>query len=81
MDSSQLDSIFKNGDWLAYYKRFPGSPGILTFSRVGFSEDGAQALFYVADRCGGLCGGGFYVVMQKRSGHWLIEKEIEMWIS
>ena len=82
-DSAQLEPIFKRGggDWLAFYKRFPGSPGIMTFSRVGFSEDGTRALFYLSNHCGGLCGTGMYVVMEKRNGTWAIEREIEMWIS
>ena len=81
VDSTQLDSVFKNGNWPAYYKRFPGSPGILGFSRVGFNADGTQALFFASVSCGGLCGGGAYVVMERRDGHWVIEKEIEAWIS
>lgn len=83
VDSTELQSVFKKGGdyWLALYKRFPGTPGILTFSRVGFDEDGTQALFYVSDHCGGMCGTGIYVVMQKHNGSWAIEKEIEMWIS
>lgn len=83
VDTAQLESFFKKGggDWFAFYKRFPGSRGITTFSRVGFSEDGTQALFYVSNVCGGLCGTGMYVVMEKRNGIWTIEKEIEMWVS
>jgi hypothetical protein len=83
VDSKQLEFIFKRGggDWPAFYKRFPGSSGIMSFSRVGFSQDGTQALFYVSNHCGGLCGVGMYVVMEKRSGSWAIEKQIEMWIS
>ena len=81
VDSTQLDSIFKNGSWPAFYKRFPGSTGNLGFSRVGFSADGTQALFYASNRCGELCGGGEYVVMDRREGRWVIEKEIQMWIS
>lgn len=83
VDSKKLDSIFaNNGDpWGAYYKQFPGSQGILTFSRVGFSTDGRQAFFYVSNRCGELCGGGEYVVMENSNGRWMIGKEIEKWIS
>jgi len=83
LDSAQLESIFKKGggDWPAFYKQFPGSTGLLTFSRVGFSADGAQALFYVSGNCGGLCGAGYYVVMERRNGHWIIEKEINVWVS
>ena len=81
VDSTQLDSVFKNGSWPAYYKRFPGSTGILGFSRVGFGAGGTQALFFVSRKCGELCGGGEYVVMERRDGRWVIEKEIETWIS
>ena len=81
VDSTQLDSRFKNGGWPAYYKRFPGSPGVLGFSRVGFSADGMQALFFASGECGELCGSGGYVVMERRGGRWVIDKEIETWIS
>jgi hypothetical protein len=83
IDQAQLDPIFnRKGDiWGSYYKQYPGSQGIGTLSRVGFNADGTQALFYISNRCGGLCGGGSYVVMEKRDGHWVIEKEIEMWVS
>jgi hypothetical protein len=83
VDSTQLDSIFnKNGgSWSAYYKRFPGSQGVLALSRVGFSADGTQALFYLSNRCGGLCGGGRYVVMEKLNDRWMIGKEVEKWVS
>ena len=83
VNSAQLDSFFKKGggSWPAYYKQYPGSQGVLEFSRVGFNADGTQALFYYGNTCGGLCGGGGYVVMKKRSGRWVIGKEIEMWVS
>jgi hypothetical protein len=81
IDSTQLESVFKNGDWPAFYKRFPGSTGIARFSRVGINAAGTQALFYASHECGGLCGGGWYVVMERRDGRWVIEKEIEMWVS
>ncbi|MGB6975036.1 MAG: hypothetical protein WBD67_10175 [Terracidiphilus sp.] len=79
--SSEVHSIFKNGGWPAYYKRFPDSQGLLTFSRVGFNADGKQALFYASNNCGGLCGVGKYVVMQKLDGRWRVEKLIRIWIS
>lgn len=81
LDSSQLESAFKDGSWTAYYKRFPGSPGVLRFSRVGFSADGNQALFCVSNQCGALCGGGDYVIMGRHQGRWVIEKTIDTWVS
>lgn len=81
--SAQLEPIFcyHCGFWPAYYKEFPGSQGLLTFSRVGFSGDGTQAFFYYNNRCGGLCGTGEYVLMNKRDGRWTIQQEIGMWVS
>lgn len=83
IDETQLEPIFKpkSDVWGSYYKQYPGSQGIATLSRVGFNADDTQALFYMSNRCGGLCGGGFYLVMEKRDGHWVIGKEIEMWVS
>jgi len=81
LDESQLEIVLKTGGWPAFYKRFSGSPGIMKLSRVGISADGNQALFSASHECGGLCGGGEYVVMEKRDGRWLIEREIEMWMA
>ena len=81
--SAQLEPIFcyRCGFWPAYYKRFPGSQGLLTFSGVGFNADGTQAFFYFGNICEGLCGVGDYVIMEKRDGRWAIQKEINMWVS
>jgi hypothetical protein len=81
--SAQLEPIFcyHCGFWPAYYKQFPGSQGLLTFSRVAFTGDGTQAFFYYSNRCDGLCGTGEYVIMGKRNGRWAIQQEIGMWVS
>jgi hypothetical protein len=81
--SAQLGPIFCKGCgfWPAYYKQFPGSQGLLTFSGVGFSADGTQAFFYFRNRCGGLCGRGDYVIMQKHDGRWAIQMDIGMSVS
>jgi len=83
VSSAQLEPIFcyHCGFWPAYYKQFPGSQGLLTFSGVGFSADGTQAFFYFSNRCEGLCGTGDYVVMQKHDGRWVVQKDIGMWVS
>jgi hypothetical protein len=83
VNRAQLAPIFcyHCGSWPAYYKRFPGSQGLLTFSRVGFNTDGTQAFFYYSNMCDGLCGTGKYVIMGKYDGRWAIQQEIEMWVS
>jgi hypothetical protein len=81
VDSTQLDSTFKKngGGWNAYYKLY-GS-GMVTWSRIGFNADGTQALFYESYRCGGLCGTGRYIVMEKRNGGWVIGNDNVVWVS
>jgi hypothetical protein len=83
VSSAQLEPIFCKhcGFWPAFYKQFPGSQGLLEFSGVAFSADGTQAFFYFSNRCGGLCGTGYYVIMEKRDGLWVIQKEVRMWVS
>lgn len=79
---SQLEPMFKRGGngWMGYYKQFPRSQGVVTFSRVGFSPDGMQALFFYKNVCGELCGEANYAVMQKHNDGWQVEKEINMWV-
>ena len=42
---------------------FPGSSGIVTLSRVGFTGDGRTALVFVSHYCGGLCAAETYYVL------------------
>ena len=67
--------------WGEYYRRFPGSQGVLTLSREGFNAERTQALFYFSNRCGGLYHAVSYVVMEKRGSDSVISKEIEIFVS
>ena len=69
------------GDWPRYYRQYPGAQGILTLSRVGFSPDGEQALFYVSNVCGGLCATGSFVVAQRHETKWAVIQEMIVWVS
>jgi len=80
--ASTLDSIIHDiADWPQYYKQYPGAQGFLTLSRVGFSADGEQAMFYVTNHCGGKCATGSFVVAQKRHAKWAVVKEVVFWVS
>jgi hypothetical protein len=82
VDMKGIDAIFDNkGWWTDYYKKFPGSQGFLVLSRIGFSADRSQALFYASNSCGGKCGTGTYVVMETAGRGWKLMKEILIWIS
>ncbi|MBI4751385.1 MAG: hypothetical protein HY774_23140 [Acidobacteria bacterium] len=68
-------------DWSGFYKAYPGSPGLLTFSRVGFNRDLTQAVVYLSQVAGPLGGEGVFVLLQKENGVWTPTEEITVWIS
>ena len=81
--SSEMHSIFGTpGDvWGRYYEKYPNSTGLLRLSRVGFNSDGNQAAFYISNSCGGLCGGGYFVIMEKVNSSWKVVQEVEVSVS
>jgi hypothetical protein len=81
--AEKVGSVLKDSpdDWIEYYKRYPGAQGYMRLSRVGFSPDGKQALFYSSNWCGGHCASGSYVIMEKRGAGWKVIKEVFIWMS
>ena len=81
--SSEIHSIFgMPGDtWGRYYEKYPNSTGLLRLSRVGFNSEGNQAAFYISNHCGALCGGGYFVIMEKVNSNWKVVQEIQVWVS
>lgn len=79
--SSDLpDSNFENF-WNRFYREYPNSTGLLFFSKVGFNDRLDQAFLYMGKSCGGLCGGGKYVLLEKVDGEWVISKQQQLWVS
>jgi len=50
------------------------APGYVTFSRVGFAEDGSLATLFVDFLCGGRCGAGQILVLEKRGERWHVRQ-------
>jgi len=69
------------GGWEAFYKRYPGSLGLVSFSKVGFNSRHDQAFVYVAKTCHWLCGDGEYILLQKEGGQWMVKVVREIWES
>jgi hypothetical protein len=67
--------------WDEFYKKFPHSSGIVSFSSVGFNDQHDQAFVYAARSCGGLCGAGDFVLLKKVNGEWKIVGEECLWVS
>jgi hypothetical protein len=79
---NELNKLFESRrDWAGFYKKYPKSGGIYTFSRVGFSPDGKQAVVSVGFGCGLRCGKGKFYLLQKEEGEWRITKEQVTWVS
>ena len=84
VSEKEIEDIFKEGGgwWEEFYRRYPESRGFATFSRVGFNDDKTQALVYQAYSCGGLCGGGGYVLLVKVNGVWTNKGTVgPVWVS
>ena len=64
-----------------FAKRFPGSRRLVSLSDVGFNSQYTEALVYVAYYCGPLCAGGSFYVLKKTNGRWVVDHEIEHWVS
>ena len=80
LSKEEFDDIFENGGWDEFYKRYPGAPGIIAFSQVGFNHRKDQALTYVENSVHYLAGAGYLILMVK-GDVWKIQKSIMVWIS
>jgi hypothetical protein len=67
--------------WKKFYAKYPNSTGILFFSKAGFNSKKTQAFIYAGRQCGGLCGLGKYILLEKKGSAWAIKNEMELWVS
>jgi len=67
---------FKNWNSLSY-----SFLGYASYSRIIFSNDFNKACFYFELHCGLLCGFGNVYYCEKKDGHWVIFREVPIWIS
>jgi len=82
ISDEELSKFFYRGlDWEGFNKKYPNSGGFYTFSRVGFSKDGTQAILFVAHSCGSLCGEGYYYFLRNDNGEWKVIAPLMTWIS
>lgn len=67
--------------WNAFYKQYPGAPGILAFSRVGFDAQKTEAIVYVVIQSGLVGGAGRFFVLSKDREKWKVQKQVVIWLS
>jgi hypothetical protein len=74
--SSRIVSI---GD--AYTKSFNCIIGKISLSKLFLNEERNKGVLYYEFRCGGLCGKGELLLIEKSNGRWHIYKSLRSWIS
>ena len=67
--------------WQLFYEQYPGAPGITTLSRVGLNDALDQALVYVGTLSHYLAGAGYYLLLKKVNGSWVVDQQVMSWIS
>jgi hypothetical protein len=82
ISEEEFNDIFEKGTgWEDFYVRYPNSTGIIHLSRVGFNHEMNQALIYAGHQAYWLAGRGYYVLLTKEDGTWVINSSVVVWIS
>ncbi|HCC78197.1 MAG: hypothetical protein A2X25_04660 [Chloroflexi bacterium GWB2_49_20] len=79
-DKQELFQVNQSG-WDVFYNRYPGAPGIMTLSRVGFNKQMDQALVYLGIQSHWLAGSGNFFLLNKVNGSWVIDEQVMTWVS
>ena len=83
LSSAESMEIFqpKTNGWDVFYERYPQSQGIMGVSKVGFNQEGNQALIYAWNEEYSEVGKGYYLFLTKEEGIWVIQAMITSWAS
>jgi hypothetical protein len=71
----------ENKEEKSFEELFPGAPGIISFSHVGFDSGLHEAIVSTSFVCGGLCGTGHRYVLKKKWGKWRVVNKWITWVS
>ena len=81
---SAFADFFKAKDldgWEDFYKKYPGSSGYISLSRVGFNTTFTKAIIFRKQNCGSLCGSGDHILFEKVDGKWKDIGRFNCWMS
>ena len=82
LTTDELGKISSQPNWGELLtQKYPNSHGYTIFSRVGFNNSLNQAVIYVGNVAGPMMGSGFYYLMEKKNGEWLLKEQVMSWIS
>jgi hypothetical protein len=80
LESSRIQGQFPAGGWWQFSQDYPGSPGFLSVSSIGFNSAHDRALVYVAHAYSVDGGQGHVFLLKKRGSEWRIEKQEIVWV-
>jgi hypothetical protein len=80
MSPTESDEFFsKASGWKDFAAKYPNAAGFTIVSAIAFDASHRQALVYVGNSCGMLCGTGYVVLLEKRKDKWVAAKTAKIW--
>jgi len=80
MSPIETDKLFSKGSgWKDLAQKYPNAAGFTIVSAIGFDTSHRQALVYVGNSCGMLCGTGYAVLLEKKKDKWIATKTAKIW--
>ena len=81
LSEQDVKEQFPNDFYFDLYAKYPFSQGMMHLSRVGFNSNETQALVYIENYREILDAAGYFVLLVKENGCWIIQGEVNVWVS
>jgi hypothetical protein len=81
VEHKALRAFLDQGGWDAFYREFPESAGFMQVTHPVLSENGNQAVIFVEASCGGVCGSGEVLLLERTGDGWKVLFNYRLWIS
>jgi hypothetical protein len=82
MSPKEKDELFSQASgWKDFAQKYPNTTGFTIVSAIGLDTSHRQALVYVGNSCGVLCGTGYVVLLEKKKDKWIAAKTAKIWIA
>jgi hypothetical protein len=77
---AERDELFsKTSGWRDFAQKYPNAAGFTIVSAIGFNHSHNEALVYIGNSCGMLCGTGYVVRLEKKKDKWIATKTAKIW--
>ncbi len=77
---AERDELFsKASGWRDFAQKYPNAAGFTIVSAIGFNHSHNEALVYIGNSCGMLCGTGYVVRLEKKKDKWVAAKTAKIW--